>query len=59
MKLSKLTDKLQEAGHEGHAEKEVVFAVQNFYKHGSYELIETDNVEVTTEDGKVRIVIKR
>lgn len=59
MKLSKLTDKLQEVGHEGHAEKQVIFAVQNFYKRGSYELIETDNVEVTTEDGKVKVVIKR
>lgn len=59
MKLSKLTDKLQEVAHEGHAEKQVVFAVQNFYKRGSYELIETDNVEVTTEDGKVRVVIRR
>ena len=59
MKLSKLTDILQETGHEGHAEKNVIFAVQNFYKRGSYELIETDNVEVTTEDGKVKIVIKR
>lgn len=59
MKLCKLSDTLQETGHEGHAEKEVVFAVQNFYKRDSYELIETDNVEVTTEDGKVKIVIKR
>lgn len=59
MKLNKLTDILQETGHEGHAEKEVVFAVQDFYKRGSYELIETDNVEVTTEDGKVRIIIRR
>ena len=59
MKLSKLTDILQETGHEGHAEKQVVFAVQNFYKRGSYELIETDNVDVTTEDGKVKIFIKR
>lgn len=59
MKLSKLTDKLQEVGHEGHAEKDVIFAVQDFYKRGSYELIETDNVEVTTENGKVKVVIKR
>lgn len=59
MKLSKLTDKCQTVAHEGHAEKDVIFAVQNFYKRGSYELIETDNVDVTTEDGKVKIVIKR
>lgn len=59
MKLSKLTDRLQEIGHEGHAEKEVVFAIQDFYKRGSYELVESDNVEVTTEDGKVRIALRR
>ena len=59
MKLSEFTDKCQEVGHEGHAEKEIIFAVQEFYMPKSYELIDPSNVEVTTEDGKVKIIIKR
>ena len=59
MKLSTFTDMCQEAGHEGHAEKEIVFAVQSFYKSASYELVNPKDVEVTTENGKVKIIIKR
>lgn len=59
MKLSEFTDKCQEIGHEGQAEKDVVFAVQSFYKSASYELIDPKDVEVTTENGKVKIIIKR
>lgn len=59
MKLSDFTDKCQEAGHEGHAEKQIVFSVQQFYNSKSYELIDPADVEVTTENGKVKIIIKR
>ena len=59
MKLSELTDKCQEVGHEGHAEKDIIFSVQGFYKPKSYELIDPSDVEVTTENGKVKIIIKR
>jgi hypothetical protein len=61
MYLNEITDKLQEVCHEGHAEKEVIIAVQSFYKPSTcYELIDpSDIIVAATEDGKVRIMIKR
>lgn len=61
MYLNEITDKLQEVCHEGYAEKEVIFAVQSFYKPSTcYELIDPSDITVAaTEDGKVRIAIKR
>lgn len=61
MYLNEITDKLQEVCHEGHAKKEVIIAVQSFYKPSTcYELIDPSDVIVApTEDGKIRIMIKR